>query len=70
MTVLYIIIYLLGSILSYISLRKYFRKTFNEWRILDRRLGILFSTLSWLSLLASLILTEFSKDDNNEPANW
>lgn len=64
-----ILLYLLGYIVSYLTIRHDFMKI--KWTISDRITAICLSTGSWLFLLLSLGFAVIEKYiDNNKPAKW
>lgn len=64
---IYLIIYLIGYIISYIILRKiaYLNR---DWR--DIKISAILSILSYLTLIAAIIVIIQKKLDNTKPPKW
>ena len=67
MVILAIVIYLVGYVASYISLKGYLQKDDPTWTIGDRVFGLFASLFSWIGVLVTLVLSIKLSD---KPAKW
>ncbi len=71
MTALIIILYLIGCVVSYILFKRLISDNGNDdWTIGDRTWGLMFSILSWVMVLISLVILIIISTDNKKPAKW
>jgi hypothetical protein len=66
---MYLLIYLIGIPLAYITIRHTFKAIYGEWAKSDRVKGIAVSFLSFLTVFIALVMYFFLYE-NNEESDW
>lgn len=68
---LYFFIYLVGVIVSYLTIRRNLRRYNNKWTEQDRVAALLLSVfLSWWAFIIVVIFGILDMFDENKPAKW
>ena len=69
-----LIFYLIGYVLSYLSIRLYFIVNGEEWTIGDRKMSLVLSIFSYfcvfVNVVCIIILWLKNASKNNTPAKW
>lgn len=63
------IAYIVGCFLAYIYYRAEWKSCFNSYSIKDRNINLLFSSFSWIALLAFVLESQISKKDSTKQSN-
>lgn len=67
---MWVIIYLIGSVASYLYIKRTVSTHFTIWTQKDRVIAITFSFLSWLMVVVVFIHTLSERTDFDKEASW
>lgn len=67
---IYLAIYLIGGIFTYLLSRYQVRKYYSPWTKQDRIFGLSIACASWIGFIAVVITFLLEKFENNEEAEW